>query len=55
MAVLPPSVVVTVMTALPWLTALTKPVAFTVATAVLLEDHVTLLSVAPAGLTVAIS
>jgi hypothetical protein len=40
-AVKPPSAVVTVMAALPFATAVTRPVLLTVATPVLFEDHVT--------------
>ena len=54
-AVLPPSAVVTVMVAEPALTAVTFPLASTVATAVLLDAQVTALSVAPLGATVAVS
>ena len=53
-AVLPPSVVVTVMVVVPALFAVTMPDEETVATDVLLEDHVTLLSVALEGVTVAV-
>lgn len=53
-AVLPPSVVVTVMVAVPALFAVTMPDEETVATDVLLDDHVTLLSVALEGVTVAV-
>jgi hypothetical protein len=52
-AVLPPSTVVTVIVAKPAAMAVTVPL-FTVATLVLLEDHVTALFVALAGLTVSI-
>jgi len=54
-AVNPPSTVVTVTVAVPGATGATTPVALTVATDVLLEDHVTDLSVASAGETVATS
>ena len=54
-AVIPPSLVVTDMTALPPPTPLTKPVSLTVATEVLLDLQTTLLSVAVAGATVAVS
>ena len=53
-AVLPPSFVVTTITAVPGATAVTLPLASTVATAVLLLVQVTVLSVASLGLTVAI-
>ena len=53
-AVLPPSLVVTVIVALPPAFAVTTPVAETVATEVLLEDQVTDLSVASDGETVAV-
>jgi hypothetical protein len=53
-AVLPPSVVVTVIVALPPATAVTTPLAFTVATAVLLDAQLTAWFVASAGLTVAV-
>ena len=53
-AVCEPSVVVTVMVALPTTTAVTKPLASTVATEVLLDDQDTLLSVAFAGSTVSV-
>ena len=52
-AVLLPSFVVTVMVALPSLTALTVPVEETVAIVSSLEDHVTVLSVAFSGVMVA--
>ena len=52
-AVLLPSAVVTVMVAVPLLTAVMTPLVLTVATAVLLELHVTFLFVAVAGATVA--
>ena len=45
-AVLPPSAVFAVIVAIPGLLAVTSPVLLTVATAVLLDDHVTLLFVA---------
>ena len=48
-AVLLPSVVVTVIVVVPAVSAVTWPLLFTVATAVLLLDHETLLSVAFAG------
>ncbi|MPM66853.1 hypothetical protein SDC9_113765 [bioreactor metagenome] len=54
-AVFPPSVVVTVMVAVPGATAVTRPFASTVATLSLSLRHVTAFSVAPAGATVAIS
>jgi hypothetical protein len=54
-AVLLPSWVVTVIVADPPPTAVTSPVVFTVATDVLLDDHVTFLFVAFAGVTVAVS
>ncbi len=54
-AVLPPSAVVTVMVAVPVPTAVTFPLASTVATAGLLEVHVTDLLSASAGATVAVS
>jgi hypothetical protein len=54
-AVLPPSCVVTVIVAFPADTAVTSPLAFTVATAVLFELHVTFLLVALAGRTVAVN
>jgi len=54
-AVRAPSTVLTVIVAVPALTAVTSPVLLTVATAVLLELHVTLLSEAFAGTTVAVS
>ena len=54
-AVLAPSVVVTVMVAVPAATAFTLPLASTVATAALLDDHETLLLAASAGRTVATS
>ena len=50
---LEPSAVVAVMVAVPLDTAVTKPVLLTVATDVLLLLHVTLLSVALLGVTVA--
>ena len=53
MAFLPPSFVVTVIVAVPAAFAVTKPEDETVATDVLLEDHVTDLSVALDGVTVA--
>ena len=53
MAVLLPSCVVTVILAVPAETAVTNPDEFTVATAVLLELHVTVLLVAFAGAIVA--
>ena len=49
--VLPPSAVLTVMTAVPAFTAVTFPDELTVATAVLDLDHVTVLSDASAGFT----
>ena len=52
---LEPSAVVAVIVALPLATAVTRPVLLTVATAVLLLVHVTLLSVALSGVTVAVS
>jgi hypothetical protein len=52
--VFPPSVVVAVIVAVPVLFAVTVPLPFTVATDVLLLDHVTLLSEANAGDTCAI-
>lgn len=56
LAVLPPSLVVTVMTAVPdFPTAVMMPVLSTVATDVLLDDHVTVLSAALLGETVAVS
>ena len=54
-AVCPPSSVITLMTAGPGLTAVTRPDAFTVATAVSLLLHVTFMLVAFVGLTVAVS
>ena len=54
-AVFPPSFVFTVMSVLPPPTAVTRPLALTVATAVLLLVHVTDLSFAFDGLTVAVS
>ena len=54
-AVLPPSMVVTVIVAVPAFFAETTPVEDTVATVVLLEDQVTDLSDAVAGATVAVS
>ena len=54
-AVLAPSAVVTVMVALPEPMAVTFPLLSTVATAVLLDVQVTLLSVASLGATVAVS
>ena len=51
----PPSAVVTVIVAVPGAMAVTNPLAFTVATAELLLDHVTFLLVASAGTTVAVS
>jgi hypothetical protein len=53
LAVLPPSTVLTVMVAFPAPTAVTTPL-FTVATPVLLLDHVTFLFVAFVGVTVAV-
>ena len=53
MAVFPPSVVVTVMVAEPVATPVTRPLEFTVAFPVLEDDHVTDLSVAMVGKTVA--
>ena len=50
-----PSEVVAVIVALPLATAVTRPVLVTVATAVLLLVHVTLLSVALSGVIVALS
>ena len=50
-----PSAALAVMVALPLDTAVTNPVLLTVATAVLLLLHVTLLSVALSGVTVAVS
>ena len=50
-----PSVVVAVIVAVPLATAVTRPVLLTVATAVLLLCHITLLSVALLGVTVALS
>ena len=55
MAVLLPSLVVTVILAEPADLAVTKPEEETVATEVLLEDQVTVLSVAFSGVTVAVS
>jgi hypothetical protein len=55
LAVLDPSFVVTVIVALPGVLAVTTPEDETVATAVLLEDQVTDLSVALKGVTVAVS
>jgi hypothetical protein len=52
-AVNPPSTVVTVIVALPDATLLTTPLESTVATLTLLDDQVTLLSVALLGITVA--
>ena len=54
MAVLLPSAVVAVMVALPFATAVTTPLAFTVATAVLSEAQVTVLFVALSGNTMAV-
>jgi len=54
-AVRTPSTVLTVIVAAPDLTPVTKPVALTVATEVLLELHVTLLSEAFSGTTVAVN
>ena len=54
-AVLFPSSVVALITAVPAATAVTVPVESTVATLVLLEDQVTFLFVASAGSTVAVS
>jgi len=54
-AVLLPSLVVTVIVALPAATAVTKPVELTVATDVLLDDHVTAVLVALLGAIVAVS
>ena len=54
-ALLLPSTVVTVIVQVPFATAVTFPFASTVATFVLLDVHVTLLSVASAGATVAVS
>ncbi len=54
-AVLAPSAVVTVIVAVPAEIPETKPVAFTVATAELLELHVTFLFVALPGATVAVN
>jgi hypothetical protein len=54
-AVLPPSFVVTVIVAEPAVFAVTTPEDDTVATEVLLDDHVTDLSVALAGETVAVN
>ena len=54
-AVFPPSSVFTVIVALPAETAVTRPFASTVATALLLLDQVTLLSVASAGVMVAVN
>ena len=54
-AVLPPSLVVTVIVALPPPLAVTTPEEETVATEVLLEDQLTVLSVALDGVTVAVS
>ena len=51
----PPSLVVTVITAVPGATAVTTPVLETVATLELLDDHKTLLSVAFSGKTDATS
>ena len=53
-AVFDPSFVVTVMTALPAFTAVTLPFWSTVTMALLLDCHVTVLSVASLGLTVAV-
>lgn len=53
MAVLPPSVVVTVMVAEPVATPVIRPLPFTVALPVSEDDHVTDLSVAIVGKTVA--
>ena len=50
-----PSLAVAVMVAVPMATPLTMPWLLTVATAVLLLDHVRLLSVAFVGATVAVS
>lgn len=50
-----PSAVVTVIVALPTDFAVTRPVLLTVTTAVLLDDHVTVLSVVLSGDTVAVS
>ena len=52
-AVLSPAFAVTI--AVPWATAVTLPFASTVATDELLEDQVTVLSVALSGFTVAVS
>ena len=49
-----PFVAVAVMAAVPALTGVTLPLASTVATSVLLLDQVTVLSVAPSGVTVAV-
>ena len=54
-AVLPPSFVFTVISALPSDLAVTSPSDETVATSVLLEDQVTVLSVASSGITVAVN
>lgn len=50
-----PSAVVTVIVAVPTIFAVTKPVLLTVATDVLLDDQVTLLSAVSSGDTVAVS
>ena len=52
---LEPSAVLTVIVALPFATAVTRPFVSTVATAVLLLVHVTFLFVASLGITLAIS
>jgi nicotinic acetylcholine receptor alpha-3 len=55
LAVKLPSFVVTVIVAVPSATAVTKPLASTVATEVLFDDHVTVEFVAVAGVTIAVN